>query len=151
MSQKTLKHTTTTTMKIDPEVTTVPDEYVVKVGDRGARIYSEAIHSLVQRFSGGPLKGDPQQLAQAVIHQVIAFVAQVVPLTASGKPVDGAELSAIFGAAVGMAAAAAVDKGQASIPEVESMTDCFYVALREAVPRGIAVVRAVDAKRLVMH
>jgi hypothetical protein len=144
MSQKHIK--SSTKIKYDPKVTEIPEQYVVSVTDRGNRIYGSAINSLVQRFSGSGLKGDPQRLAQNVIHQVIAFVAANVPMNAAGKPVDGGELTAIFGAAVGMAAAAAVDKGQATIPEVEAMTDCFYVALREAIPRGIGLVRAIDAK-----
>jgi len=146
MSQKRIK--ASTKIKYDPKITEIPEEYTVSVTDRGHRIYGNAINSLVQRFSGSSLKGDPQRLAENVIHQVIAFVATSVPMNAAGKPVDGGELAAIFGAAVGMAAAAAVDKGQATIPEVESMTDCFYVALREAIPRGIALVRAVDARTL---
>jgi len=53
-------------------------------------------------------------------------------------------MAAIFGAAVGMGAAAAYDQGKVTLEEIEAQADCFYVAMREALPRGILLVRQVD-------
>ena len=118
------------------EILEYPDNYTVDT-EKGAYNYGQALFTLVKRFEGSNMNGDPEKLAQNTVHQLIAFMGQLVPQDFNNQPVSIPELAAIFGAAIGMGAASALDRVEVSMKEVEAQVDCFYVALREGVPRGI--------------
>ena len=148
MSRKRIKSLTEPENPIDalmlaPEIMEYPEEYVVNT-PQGEEMYGGAIQSLTQRFERSSMKGDAAKLAQNSVHQIITFAAQLIPEDFNNQPVSIPELAAIFGAAIGMGAAPALDRGEVSIKEVEAQTDCFYVAMRQGVPGGILLARNVD-------
>ena len=132
-----------TEANLPDELNGLPDNYTIDC-ESGGELYTNAIMGLVERFKLSKMSGDPQILAQNSIHQIITFISQLIPENALGQPCDVPQMAAIFGAAVGMGAAAAYDQGKVTLEEIEAQADCFYVAMREALPRGILLVRQVD-------
>lgn len=151
---------------IDASIREYPDEYVVN-SERGGNMYGQALRKLVYRFRrammrdpraaeslmsiyGKPAEGQrptPEFFAEAVIHKMIVDLASTIPVNEHRQPLDLDEFAVICGTAAGMSAAAALDRGEASLIQCEQLTDAFYVGLREGLPRGILLTRSIDAAR----
>ena len=128
---------------IDRDILEYPDEYLINA-EKGVGMYAQALRTLIARFERSNMRGDPEKLTSDAIHQTITFLTNLIPLDFNEQPAAVDELAVIFGAAVGMGAAAALDRGEVTMAEVEAQADCFYVAVREGVPRGILLTRKVN-------
>ena len=128
---------------IDIDILEYPKEYKVDT-EKGAGMYTQALSTLIERFKRSDMRGEPEAHASNTIHQTITFLSNLIPLDLNNQPASIPELATIFGAAVGMGAAAALDRGEVTMAEVESQVDCFYVAVREGLPRGILISRKVE-------
>lgn len=153
---------------VDDDIFITPDTFTVNV-ERGSNMFNQARHKLTHRFrrmmmqdprstqefkrvygcphdaQGRETPPTAEYFADAFVHKLLVVVADMVPVDETG-PIGGEELASVFGKLIGMAAGSAVDKGDVPLIEVEQLTDAFYVGLREGIPAGIAIARAVDAR-----
>jgi len=132
-------------LNLDDKILGYPETYTVNT-PRGEAIYGGALKTLTDRFERSSMKGNPETLAQNVIHQTITFMTQLIPEDFNNQPANIPELATVFGAIIGMGAAAALDRGEVTLEQIESQTDCFYVAMRQGIPGGILLSRTVDKK-----
>jgi len=130
-------------LNLSNEILEYEDSYMVDTA-QGEQMYRDSIQALTARFERSSMRGNPAQLAQNAVHQVITFMTQLIPEDFNNQPATIPELAAIFGCAVGMGAASALDRGEVTIKEVEAQTNCFYVAMRQGIPGGILIARTVD-------
>ena len=132
-------------LNLPPEVFDIPEEYVVLPADRGGPLFQQALHDLTIRFKMAG-SDHAEHDVEAVVQEIIAFLAKTVPLDSGKRPINGGELTAVFGLAIGTVAAHGFNQGLVPMPELESMADVFYVGMREGLPRGIQLLANWDAQ-----